>query len=269
MSNLHVAGESLHVLDSGGGEAAVVFVHGNSLSAVSWEHQLEAPELSRWRRIALDLPGHGQSAPSPEPETRYALPGYGVTLKSLVELFGLSRVVIVGHSMGGHIAMEVARELPQLAGLCVLGAPPLRSPADIARGFVDTPLIRFIGAGELSEAEAAEWARGMFGPNVEPPAWAAESILRVDPKARPSLGESLAQARMADEVAALEAMSPPAGLVHGELDDMVSLDYVRGLDAPMWRGGVHVVDGAGHMPQWERPAVFNALLRDYLEEIGW
>jgi pimeloyl-ACP methyl ester carboxylesterase len=266
MSKIQLGSESVRVVDSGGAGTAIVFVHGNSLHSGSWEYQLGAKELAGFRRVAIDLPGHGQSAPSPDPARRYSLRGYGESLAALIDALELERVVVVGHSMGGHSAIEIAPQIPQLVGVVVFGTPPLRSLEDMPRGFRETPLLRFIGAPELGEAEANEWARGMFAPDFEPPSWAAAAIRSVDPQARPCLGASLTPEHFVDEVDALRRLSPPAALLHGEHDAMVNLDYLRALDAPLWRGGVQVLEGAGHSPQWERPEAFNRLLRAYLDE---
>ena len=267
MSIVQVGSEKLRVIDTGSAGPAIVFVHGNSLHIGSWEHQMAAGEFGDWRRIAVDLPGHGESAPSPEPDRRYSLRGYGETLKDLIEALSLDQVVLVGHSMGGHIAMEIAPEIPQVQGLFVFGAPPLRSLDDMGRGFLQSPLLRFIGAPQLGEAEAMEWAQGMVAAGSEPPAWVVSSIMSVDPKARPALGASLTPETMVDEVAALTKLSRPAAVAAGEREALVDISYLRELDAPLWRGGAQVIEGAGHSPQWERPAEFNALLRAYLDEI--
>jgi pimeloyl-ACP methyl ester carboxylesterase len=268
MTTVRAGSESLHVVDTGGRHPAIVFVHGNSLHGAAWERQLAAAELAGWRRIALDLPGHGRSAPSPDPAARYSLRGYGETLATLIEVMELDRVVLVGHSLGGHIAIEIAPEIRQLDGLVVFGTPPLRRLEDLARGFRDTPLMRFLAASQLGEDEATEWARGMFGPASDLPAWAVPALMNVAPSARPSLGASLTPETFVDEVAALRRLARPAALLHGEHDALVALDYLRRLDAPLWRGEVQVIEGSGHSPQWERPAAFNRVLREYLDEIG-
>lgn len=267
MSVVQVGSEKLRVIDSGAKGPAIVFVHGNSLHSGSWVYQLSAESLAGWRRIAVDLPGHGESAPSPDPEPRYSLRGYGETLKDLVEALNLDEVVIVGHSMGGHISMEIAPEIPQLKGLFVFGAPPLRVLDDMGRGFLQTPLLRFIGAPELGETEAVEWAQGMVAAEIEPPAWMVSAIMSVDPKARPALGASLTPDVKGDDIAALSKLPRPAALAAGDREALVDISYLRELNAPLWRGGAQVIEGAGHTPQWERPEAFNALLRGYLDEI--
>jgi len=55
----------------------LVFIHGNSLSAQTWARQLAADELSAYRRVAFDLPGHSNSPPSPRPQHTYSVPGFG------------------------------------------------------------------------------------------------------------------------------------------------------------------------------------------------
>lgn len=267
---LRVLGENVHVVDTGknteSDPSAALVLHGNSLSARSWHPQLEAKELEPWRLISIDLPGHGRSSPSPEPEARYCLRGYGEVVAEVIRRLELKRVCLVGHSMGAHIAMEIAPEIPEVCGLFVFGAPPLSGVEDMARGFRETELVGYIGAGELTREQASEFARGMFGPNIEPPNWAVDAILATDERARPNLAARLTPEEFVDELAALRRAPFSPALVHAGFDALVSEDYLRSLDVPLWRGGVQRIDGTGHSPQWENPDAFNALLRAYLSE---
>ena len=261
--------ESIALFERGENDrAALVCFGGNLLAEKVWSAQLDSDSLSRWRRIAFDLPGHGASKPSPRPEVRYSMAGYAELVKSLVSTLGLERVVLVGHSLGAHVALEaVASGCPEIVGAFIFGGPPLAGPQDIERGFRETPAMAYVGAAELSAEQAEHWAGEMVAPGTAAPAWMAQALLRVDPQARPLLLQSVGAGCMRDEVAALQSLARPAALVHGEHDALVDRDYLEGLSAPLWRDAVQIIEGAGHMPQVERPAEFNALLDDYAREV--
>lgn len=76
----------------------VVLLHGNSSSAEVWQHQLQSDSLSRFSLVALDLPGHGGS----HRDTGYSVPEVVETLKENIGVY--KKVVVVGHSLGGHLA---------------------------------------------------------------------------------------------------------------------------------------------------------------------
>ncbi|NOY27954.1 MAG: alpha/beta hydrolase [Oligoflexia bacterium] len=97
----------------------LVFVHGLSSSMGFWEYQLNHLAAER-RVLALDLPGYGASS---RPDAPYTPPWYSEVLTAWLDQLGLDRVVIVGHSMGGQVALTFAlRHEDRVAGL-VLAAP--------------------------------------------------------------------------------------------------------------------------------------------------
>ncbi|MCB1036006.1 MAG: alpha/beta hydrolase [Acidobacteria bacterium] len=92
----------------GSGNPAVVFIHGWSCDRTYWRHQLEAfsPEH---RIVSVDLAGHGDSGNS---RHDWSLQAFGDDVRAVVDALGLQKVILVGHSMGGPVALEAARLLP-------------------------------------------------------------------------------------------------------------------------------------------------------------
>lgn len=122
----HVEVEGIEVawIDSGApprgsGGPPVVLVHGLSSYMGFWEHQV--PALAREHRVlALDLPGYGASA---RPDAPYTPPWYAELLSRWMDTVGLEEAVIVGHSMGGQIAITLALTHPDQVDRLVLSAP--------------------------------------------------------------------------------------------------------------------------------------------------
>lgn len=97
----------------------LVFVHGLSSTMGFWEHQL--PHFAEQRRVlALDLPGYGMSG---RPDAPYTPPWFSEVLAAWLDEVGLERVVVVGHSMGGQIALTFALAHPDRVEGLVLAAP--------------------------------------------------------------------------------------------------------------------------------------------------
>lgn len=97
----------------------LVFVHGLSSSMGFWEHQLARYAEER-RVLALDLPGYGMSG---RPDAPYTPPWFAEVLDAWMDEVGLERVVLVGHSMGGQIALTYALSHPERVAGLVLSAP--------------------------------------------------------------------------------------------------------------------------------------------------
>jgi pimeloyl-ACP methyl ester carboxylesterase len=119
MQHIEIDGVDIAYLDSGGDGPAVVLIHGLSSWTGFWEHQI--PALARTHRVlALDLPGYGASG---RPDAPYTPPWYAGVVASWMEALGVPHAVLVGHSMGGQVAMTLALERPERVDALVLSAP--------------------------------------------------------------------------------------------------------------------------------------------------
>ena len=106
--HITVDGKQIAFTQSGGSGRPVIFVHGNSSSSRTWGPVLAGPFGQRFRCLALDLPGHGESAKAKDPAD-YSLPGYAEALIGFAQATDATDAVVVGWSLGGHIAIEDPR----------------------------------------------------------------------------------------------------------------------------------------------------------------
>jgi pimeloyl-ACP methyl ester carboxylesterase len=100
------------------------FVHGNSSSRTAFRHQMHSRVLARYRRIAIDLPGHGASSRPGDPATGYGLETLADVLRAIVVRLNAEEAVFVGHSFGAHLLLQAA---------------PLTIPYERIADFRDTP----------------------------------------------------------------------------------------------------------------------------------
>ena len=124
---------AIAVHESAGEGPPVVLIHGNSSSSRVFSRQLDGRLGERFRLVAVDLPGHGESDDAKDPST-YSLPGHARAVWAVVNAFGLHEAWFVGWSLGGHVALEMAPDLPQASGLLIFGAPPLTSGEAMSEG---------------------------------------------------------------------------------------------------------------------------------------
>jgi pimeloyl-ACP methyl ester carboxylesterase len=97
--------------DSGREDARpVVFIHGNSSSARTWLPVMNSDFGRRFRCLAMDLPGHGESEPAPN-QTDYSLPGYAAVLTAFAQELEVTDAVFVGWSLGGQLVPPPAHPL--------------------------------------------------------------------------------------------------------------------------------------------------------------
>ena len=201
-------GVRLSYLESGSGDPALLFIHGWCCDATHWRKQLAALDGDH-RVLALDLRGHGESA---KPDQDYTIDEFAEDMGWLCQELALERPVIVGHSMGGVIALNMVRRWPQLARAVVFvdaGITPfpkqfrpmvdsmieaLKSPGyrDVAANFVK----RFIAArGKWEIYEGGQRRRLLIGIVSTPEDIAKNPQLRhrrwLTAVEHPELGETL------------------------------------------------------------------------------
>jgi pimeloyl-ACP methyl ester carboxylesterase len=264
-----VDGQQIAFLDSEGGGRAVVFVHGNSCSARTWLPVLSGPFGRDFRCLAFDLPGHGQSAVAAD-RTAYSLPGYAAVLAGFTRACGAADAVIVGWSLGGHIALEAAPAMPDAAGYVIFGTPPVATAAQMADAFLPNPAMSTGYTADVSPEQARDFAASFTRPGSRLPLddFTAD-ILRTDGAARAALFASVGEGRFTDELAIVKALGRPLAILHGEGEQLVNLGYLQQLSIPsLWRGRVQVIPGAGHAAHLEATATFTGLLDQFLADLG-
>ncbi len=121
MADLVARGLRFNVVRMGRGDAVVVFVHGLPLDNHSSFFMTLAPEVSKHARVVLyDLRGHGRSE---QPPAGYSGTDMAADLAAIVDALGESRVIVVGHSFGGYVALRYAADHPdRVQGLVLLDA---------------------------------------------------------------------------------------------------------------------------------------------------
>lgn len=246
---------SLHHVRHGSGEP-LLLIHPLGADIVVWEPVLERLAAER-DVIAVDLPGFGASAPLPggaEPTPQALAAAVGRFLDSL----GLDRVHVAGNSLGGWVALELAKAGRALtaAGLCSAGfwTRPLgpRDGPDVRR--IGRALLPLLPALVRSAAGRRVLLRGSVGhPERVPPA----AALRLVRAYVTSPGFDGANAAMrAGFLSDLELIDVPVTLAWGELDRLVRRPRTR---PEHWRS--LLLRGCGHIPTWDDPAqVSRALL---------
>ena len=263
-TQLEVAsGETLAVHAAGESGRPVVLVHGNSMCAEAFGPLLRGSLVHARRLYAIDLPGHGAAAPARDPSAAYTLRGYREAVRGVLEALDLEGAVLVGHSLGGHVALECL-DSPRVGGAFAVGAPPLESAASFASAFLAAEGMELLFTETVSPEEARVAAA--LATNARREA-VAEWILATHGLARSTLWASFAAGEVLDEHALIRGAGKPVALALGADDPLVNRDYVMGLALPLGSLGARLFDGCGHSPQLDDPEAFEALLGEFLDEV--
>ena len=261
---------ALNCWDSRGLGKALLFLHGNSVSKEEFRPQWDAFGAA-CRVIVPDLPGHGGSQRLPDP-TDYSFPGYAKWLARLLDQLGVRSYVAIGHSLGGHIALELAGSMLPPAALVLSGAPPFRRSAEgMAEAFGADPRGALSFKGELTPEEVRQFCSAVLDGAGDVEYW-RRRMPATDPRARTELGRTILSPEVADQRQLAESYGGPVLVINGAEDSFINHGYASTVAyKSLWGGRVHTIAGAGHAPHLNPPGRFNELLAAFLASapIAW
>ena len=243
----------LAVDDGGRGGLPVVLVHSMAGSSAHWARQLQHLRTSR-RAIALDLRGHGSSEPPQDGE--YSVRSMASDVHSVADALHLPRFVLVGHSLGGGVALAYAGAHPErVAGLLLLDpvGDSTQFPAGEVQAFLDALDSDYTGTIE------AYWDQ-IAGPDT-----AVRERLRSDLRTTPR--ETVVRAfksvmRFDPHPALARYQGPAFSVVTPHNNEAFSLHRL-GQGFPY-----RVVEGTGHWIQLDKPEEVNGLIDEFLKEVA-
>ncbi len=240
----------------------LVFVHGYTGDVGDWAHQV--PEFSRTHRVlVMDHRGHGRSE-APSDRDTYTIKEMARDIMGLAEHVGFERYHLVGHSMGGSVAQEIALHSPgRLISLTLEDTGPA---FDIHKNPTILKYIenRFKLAQEQGMAAVAEMA-GMPDPPHLPPGRRDYEKKRMSAMSIDGfIGAWNALARWDGTRDRAHTIAVPTLVIYGVLDAGI-VDGMKFLGAAIPGAVVEEVAEAAHCPQFERPEIFNAAVRRHVE----
>jgi pimeloyl-ACP methyl ester carboxylesterase len=257
----------LSTIDVGDGPA-LLFLHGWQMSGRAWTHQLEFADTNRV--IVPDLPGFGRSHTFPLPRT---IAGYADVIADLLDALEAPTVTVVGNSMGGMVATELALRSPDRVERLVLvaAAGVATRYSVLSKAFGRTPL-GLLGARTLfGNARIHRSLLQAAGPlvlkaSVAHPERLPQLLRRqivADLGCVGAYAAAVACLRR-DHRAELADIDCPSLVIWGRRDGLVSLRDAF-IYAERIRGArLHVYPDAGHCPQLENPGLFNRDLAEFL-----
>ena len=269
---LIVGKHRFHYLDWGGSGHPMLFLHGGGLNAHTWD-VVALMLRDRYRCIALDQRGHGDSEWSPVVD--YGVASQSGDVEGLIDALGLTNPVVVGQSMGGLNALAYAtRHHARMKGLVVVDVGPEINAAGAQRirDFASTP--------ELDSLDAFLALAVKFNP-LRDPAVLRRSLfynLRETPAGKWSLkhDQRRSSAEAAERAAAqrtrLAAEIPGIGcpvlIVRGAVSDVLTDDAAERFARSLPHGRWVRVERAGHNVQGDNPGGLLDAMRPFLAEIG-
>jgi len=237
MSKVTIGKDEIFYLQKGGGKPSLLFLHGAGGTHRHWGKQMQG--LRGATLLALDLPGHGRS----KEEGRQTIGGYADLVVEFIAALDLESPTVVGHSMGGAIALDLAlRHGDQIGGLVLVGTGArLRVMPRLLEGL----------KGEF-ESTVDLLCRYAFGPSASRKMirLGREEMLAIGPEVL--LGDFLACDGF-DVMGRLDEVQLPTLVICGEEDQLTPLKYSRFLVDHIQGARLVTISEAGHMVMLEKP----------------
>ena len=248
-------------IDEGEG-LPLVFIHGFPLSRDGWQPQIDDLSAS-FRTIVPNLPGFGGRKAASGSAT---MDLYADDVASLITELDARPAVLVGHSMGGYVALAFARRHRELLRGLVLVAT--RSGSDTAEAAAGRR-----AASEKVRKDGIEGVvDGMVPKMLAPINRSAESLaairgLMLASSREGVVGALLGMADRPDSTPGLRQIAVPTLVITGAEDEVISPAESEALADAIPGARLRVLPNAGHMVAWEQPAAFSHELRDWLVDV--
>lgn len=259
-----------------GSGPALLLLHGLGCDHTTWEPVIDGL-ARRYTVIAPDLLGHGASD---KPRADYSIGGYANGMRDLLGVLGVPRATVVGHSLGGGVAMQFAYQFPELTQRLVLVAPggfgPEVTPAirlvttpgfHQAMGVLTLPGLRHLGSAGMRALSRAPGATS----------WDLDEVANVyesfrDEHQRAAIRHVVRAVvdwkgqviTIADRAYLTADM--PVCIIWGEQDRVIPVRHVRTAREVAPSARIEVLPDSGHFPHKSHPDRFVKVVHDFVRE---
>ena len=277
MKFLDLHGDRIAFLDEGhheGGDADVILLlHGMAGSSATWRSVI-GPLSRKYRVIAPDLIGHGQSA---KPRSDYSLGAFAVFLRDLLDELGVTSATIVGHSLGGGVAMQFTYQHPDYCRrLILISSGGLGQEVGLTLRLLSAPGAEFIlpiiaPSPVLTGGEKVRGWLAKFG--IQTPRgdeiWSAYSSF-ADRETRHAFLKTLRSVvdYRGQSVSALNRLGvkadTPTMAIWGDQDAIIPVEHAFAAHEARPGTRLEVLTGVGHFPQVEKPTDVVDLIDDFI-----
>lgn len=272
LRHLDLHGERVAYIDEGQGEV-LMLLHGMAGSSASWRSVIR-PLSRQFRVVAPDLPGHGEST---KPRSDYSLGAFAVLLRDLLDELGVTAATIVGHSLGGGIAMQFMYQHPDYTRrLILIGSGGLGPDVGLTLRLLSAPgaelIMPIIAPQPVLTAGERFWSwlrnAGIESPRGEE-IWRSYSTLADAPTRQAFLRtlRSVVDYR-GQAVSALNRLTArtdlPIMAIWGEKDAIIPVRHAYAARGARPDIRLEVLPGVGHFPQVERPTEVVELIEDFI-----
>jgi pimeloyl-ACP methyl ester carboxylesterase len=275
---MEIGSERMHYVDTGGAGPAVVMIHGLGGNLLHFDYALAGRLASEFRLILVDRPGSGYSTRAARADA--TLTAQAAAIAKLIGALGVTRPLVVGHSLGGAVSLVLALDHPDCVGGLALIAPLTHAQEEVSIVFrpllVRSRLVRNIIAWTLATPlgirRGPAALKEVFAPEAVVPNFPtrAGGLLGLRPSAFSAASSDIVAVNdvLPAYARRYASLNLPLGILFGKDDRL--LDYRRqgeSMRAPCPALDLEVIEG-GHMLPMTAPDRCAALIRRVARQQG-
>ncbi len=250
--------------DIGDGKT-VVLLHAFPLSRAMWKPQIAALTSERCRLIIPDLRGFGETHDFSDINSMEDMSG---DVAGLLDALKIERAVIIGLSMGGYVAFEFLKLLPEKIAALVFCDTHAGNDSEVTRSsrFELIEKIQKEGADVLIDELLPKLISEDTKENKKELVESLEEMFRAA-DAKAAIAALRGMAQRADNNHLLERISVPTQLIFGEEDKVTNLEMAYKMRDRIPNASLSVIESAGHYSNLEQPERFNSVLTNFIKTI--
>ena len=240
---------------------SLVFIHGNSMNSDLFLPQVNSKKFQDYNCLAMDLPGHGKSDKSED----YSISS--LVNKVAEKIANLERFLLVGHSLGGQIAIHLLRKFPsKCKGIVLISTPPIDPKYEISEIYNINETSLLLLKNDLKQNDIIALQNYMYPKSDKWSTIIENSIKYTDPDFRTGYASSLMELSALNEVEILNHFKGSILIVSGEEDSLLSQSYLK-MVCEKLKIDLKLINHAGHFPHIEDSEKINNLILSQINQI--
>lgn len=242
----------------------IVCIHGNSSSSKVFKNLLKTEKINQ-TIIAVDLPGQGASIEEYKNHQDFSMAFFKRKLLDFISTID-GDILLIGNSLGGHLALEISPEVDNLKGLVIFGTPPVKKPLNFEEAFIPVEALQTFFTENPSEQQIKDAAKVVVADSNDIQT-IVEDFVRTNPKVRKCVAEDIMNENIPNEYEIYKSLTVPKFIIAGDKDPSVNLEYLKTLNESSQQSNLIELTNCGHYPSLEKPEQFIDILKNIVNKV--
>lgn len=243
-------------------KGTIFCIHGNSSSSKVYDHLVNY-DLNL-DIIAIDLPGHGSNQ-LPQNDLNFTVDSLKYYLTEKINKIE-GDIILIGNSLGGHLAIEIANDINNLVSLIIMGTPPIKKPINFTEVWNPVPEINNFFTENLSLNEINKTI-SLLTHNSDVNNLLIDDFINTNSKIRKQLSDEISKNNLMNEYDIFKNLNIPSYIIHGDKDPIINKNYLINCANESLNCEYIEIKDCGHFPSVEKPDEFINIIKEISNKI--